>query len=502
MTVSAGTINQGISEQTRSKGRLVIFRSDSALAKDYRLGESGELVKSTSAQMTSGQFRVVEFGGIDELSSIQNDITTNEALCFSLPLEGSVSGRIVCQHALSSNPGSYSRSKACFGLDTSPGGLFIDHDAVNGNALDRDSLLGLLFEALPALSQAGILWRPSGSSHICNENRDLTGLKGQHLFALLADASDGPRIIKILAARLWLLGHGSIVLSKSGGMLVRCPIDTSPSDAARLIFAAGAVTHAPLEQRRGPPAILSSGGFLDSRLLIPDLTADETTQYETLVAQAKSARYAEAMAIRAQAKSKEVARRIPILMQSGASAIEADQRVRACFDAAYGRVLLGDFELITIHSDGRQETVLVSSILSNREYWHEKDFLSPLNHEHRRGSPDARAFLLGSSPIVYSFDGPEVFRLRHQVTKLQTAKGARGELVQGICKLLSEQDDIFMSAAGPVQMIDGRQIPITVARLQNIVGDRATLFAIGPNGKESPADLSREVAELTLANLI
>lgn len=482
-------------------GTLTVFKSTRALAKTYALSDSGTLVKGTAAQMSEGVFQTRSFADVGQLSELIEGLSPHEAICASTRTNGSDAGRIVCRAALNSSPGALARTKDAFGLAAAPGLLFIDHDAGHGEALDRDSLWALLVSVVPALKDAGVIWRPSGSSHVCNGEHDLTGLRGQHVFALLENAADGPRVIKTIAARLWLRGHGQVELSSSGSMLVRCPVDTAPSDGARLIFAAGSVTSAPLVQRRGPAVTLAHGGFLDSRRLIPDLTADEQMRYQTLVEQAKSARLPEALEVRARAKAAAVAKRVPDLMKGGASAAEAAERLESAFDAALGGVLLGDFELTAVHDDGRREVVTVAEVLRDRERWHEVDTLVPMNESHRGYSPDARLFLRGASPILYSLDSGEVFRLRQQVARVQTAKGARGELVQSLCQVLADQDDVFSTDAGPVQIVDGRLMPLTALRLQNLIGTRVALFARGSNGKDAPTDLPREVADLVLAAL-
>jgi hypothetical protein len=151
---------------------------------------------------------------------------------------------------------------------------------------------------------------------------------------MLADAGDGARVIKNLAARLWLAGLGKIQVSKAGSLLVRCIVDTAPSDAARLIFAGGAACGDGLEQRRGPPVILSGGGFLDSRALVPDLTAEEQGRYEALVEQAKLAAGPEAARRRAEHRSAVIAQRLPEMMKRGVSAADAEQRIGTAIDAA------------------------------------------------------------------------------------------------------------------------------------------------------------------------
>jgi hypothetical protein len=151
--------------------------------------------------------------------------------------------------------------------------------------------------------------------------------------------------------------------------------------------------------------------------------------------------------------------------------------------------------------DGKPVAVVVGDLLKDRERWHEIDFLVPGNEGHRGGSADARAYLMGSSLIIYSLDGPQVFTLRAQATVIRTAKGSRSELVESLCKVLADQDDVFATDAGPVQVVDGRVILLTPQRLQNLVGSRVALLVRGSGGKDVPTDLTKEAADLTLAEL-
>lgn len=483
-------------------GALTVFRSsDVSLAKQYSLDSDGKLIKRASANMTSGTYQVHEFNNVAALAQLIEGLGTQQALCASLPNDGSSSGRIMCQAALSANFDAKARSKAHFSVQPRPGLLFLDHDASADASLSRNELWSLLLQAAPALAHAGVMWLPSGSSHVFNGRTDLSGLRGHHLYGLLQDASDAPRIVKTIAARLWLLGHGRIELSSSGSMLTRCPVDTSPCDAARLIFAAGADCKPPLEQRRGAAVILSAGGFLDTRTAIPDLTREERDRHEALVESAKSAKLPEALAIRATHRAATVSKRMPALLAAGVGAAEAEARIGAAVDAAYGGTLLGDFELTAVFADGRHQTVTVTEVLRKREIWHEQNVLVPGNEGHRGGRPDARLFLLGSSPIAYSLDGDQVFRLRQQSEIVRTAKGSRGELVEALCRVIGEQTDVFQTDTGPALLIDGRLVPLTAQRLQNLVGSRVALLARGANGRDTPTDLHREAADLVLAAL-
>jgi hypothetical protein len=483
-------------------GRLTVFESTSALAKRWELDAQGKPCKTSAAQMTQGAYRVAEFGSADDLSALLGSVTTNQAVCASLPLDGSEVGGICTQAALSKTPGAKARTKQHFGLQPCPGLLFLDHDAATADGgMGRDELWKWLGRLVPGIESAGVVWRPSGSSHIFNSDVDLTGLRGQHLFVMLAEAADGPRVIKTLAARFWLAGLGRVEVSKSGALLLRCPIDTAPSDAARLIFAGGAECVPPLLQQRGPAVVLGDGGFLDSRTDVPDLTAAEQGRYEALIEQAKAEATPLALQRRAEHRGGIIAKRLPDLMKKGCSAAEAEERIAAAVDAAYGGYLLADFELTAVSDDGCREVVTVAQVLADRDRWHLVDVLDPLNPEHRGGAPDCRLYLHSTSPIAFSLDdGGTVYRLRAAKQRLTVARGARGELVQQLAEVVAGMDQVFSTDTGPVMVEAGRRLPLSPERLMNLIGTAVVLTTAGAKGS-SAVDLTRETAALVLAAL-
>lgn len=479
------------------RGALTLFESPDLLAKRWRLDADGQAVKESAAQMTRGTYRVVEFGNAEALAAILDSVTTHQAVSASLPHDGSAAGRITTKKR--AEPGAKTRSKSDFGLQSRPGLVIFDSDE---GGMSRDDLWALFLAVMPALGSAAVIWRASGSSNIWNGDQEVTGLRGQHLYFPIANASDGPRVIKTLAARLWLAGHGTVAVSRAGSLLVRCPVDTAPSDAARLIFAGGAECLLPLEQRREPPLVLNRGGFLDPRSVL-DLTADERGRYEALIEQARAAAMPEAMRKRAEHRAAVVAARLPDLMKQQVTAAEAEARIGAAVDAAYGGLLLGDFELTAVHDDGRREAVTVAQVLADRDHWHGADILDPLNPEHRGGAADARLYLHGTSPIAYSLDdGGKVYRLRVARQRAVVSKGCRAELVAAVATAVAADPRVFASDIGPVVVEDcGRQRAVNVDRLMNLSGQSVALVTKTASGAEAPADLPREAAALILATL-
>ena len=354
---------------------------------------------------------------------------------------------------------------------------------------------------MPALSKAGAVWRPSGSSHIYHNGQDVTGQRGQHFLLLIEDASDAPRIIKILAALLYLHGLGKVIVSKSGSLLIRCPIDTAPTDSARLVFAGGAECGPGLEQKIGPALILNRAGFVDTRALVEDLTVEQLGQVEARIEQDKMAKAGEAAQRRLEHRGAMIAQRLPELMRRGLSATEGEQRIGAAVDAAYGGTLLADFVLTVIHDDGREEEIPVGQALGDRMRWDGEDIREPLNPGHRGGAPDCRLYLLGTSPIAFSLDdGGIVYRLRAAQQRIVVAKGSRGELVAQLANAIAADDRVFSTDAGPVLVEAGKMRNLTVDRLINLIGGLVVLVTKTAKG-ESPTDLTREVAVLVLAAL-
>lgn len=478
------------------KGRLTLFTSPALLAKRWEWVD-GEARKTTAAQMTSGSYKVLSFDSVSALVDILRDVSTKQALCASIPLDGSEAGAITTRAAAADRPGALTRTKDCFALPSGPGIGFIDCDEAG---ISRDQLFAMLFEAAPALRDAAMLWRPSGSSHIFHGDQDLTGLRGQHVVVPVADASDWPRALKVIAARLWLAGHGRVKVSSAGALLERCPVDLAVGEAARLLFVGGSHCEPPLEQRRGD-VVVKPGEWLDSRGSIADLSSEEAGRLEGLIAQAKAAALPEAQRLRELHRASTISRRMPELMRAGCSASEAEARIGAACDAALAGVLLGDFELSVVGQDGLCTVVTVGQVLADRDRWHGATCLDPLNPEHRGGSPDAILYLHEASPVLYSLDdGGQIYRLRVQRVKVTAAPGGRDDVVQQLAAVVSELDSVFFADGFPVVLVNDRLVTLTRAHLLNLLGTAVAFFRQTGRGVV-PADIPPDLADLVLSHL-
>ncbi len=325
-------------------GKLTIITSESPahLGKTFRLTAKG-LNKRTAGQMVSGSFEVAEFGNVSDLTRILAGVTTSQAITASLPRDGSRSGRLVTNDEKPNHPGALARSKDDFGLLPCGGVMILDYDPP-GEALSRDALWQTLCKVMPCVEQAGVFWWCSGSSFIYQGDEVIQGLRGQRIYVMVQDASDIERAGKVLEKRLWLAGCGRIEISTAGSLLLRSLVDSAMFQPARLDFIGGAVCEPPLEQRRGEPLILGSGGFLDTVSALPDLTLAEQAQFEGLVEKAKAEAVPEAERVRAAWKEARKPAMVDKLERQGVPVVEAEQRATQALNSALdGAVLLGDF---------------------------------------------------------------------------------------------------------------------------------------------------------------
>jgi hypothetical protein len=157
-----------------------------------------------------------------------------------------------------------------------------------------DELLDRLAAVWPAFRNAAYVVTTSTSSGIQHKTTRewLVPPYGMHLYPLVA--GDVARFREALKVRLWLAGEGFCKLASPNAhtgvaaILERALIDLTVMSPERLDYIAGAEIprHAPFVQVRDAP-VIRPGGILDLDTF-PDLTADERTAYDALVAKAKA----------------------------------------------------------------------------------------------------------------------------------------------------------------------------------------------------------------------
>ncbi len=386
-------VNQG--EESNSGARIAIVRSltpRERLTKTMRLGPDGKIEKISGGSLTEGSVRVHRVRNLAEFAAVLSSLTESQAHTYGIPAKDTM--MVVTKRKLAKlryPVGWTARTNEYFVFAPGMGILFIDYDPPkNGRALTREELLAAIGNVIPDVFDAGYVWWPSSSSHIYNGDTDLTGLRGQRLYLLVADGTDISRAGKILHERLWLAGHGRFDISGCGSLLNRSPVDASVWQGARLDFASGACCETPLEQKRGEPFVVNGKiPSLDTRKVFKDLKPAELKKLKELQREAKVKLQPEADRVRAQWLEARIAK------EAGPDATpEQRTKVKARLISALDTEMLGpDFELTVFLEDGAT-TVKVSDILADPDTYDGARCLDPLEPEYDASGP---AVLLVSS---------------------------------------------------------------------------------------------------------
>lgn len=484
-----------------SPGKLTLIstRLPATLGKTFRLTAVG-LEKRTAGQMVEGSFQTCEFEDVEALAEILEDVGTDQAIMSSLPKDGRPRGEIVTKADKTLHPGALTRTKEdfCFPPDQ-PGISILDYDPPAGlSPLTQEQLWALLLATVPGIESAGVLWWCSGSSFIYQGENQIRGLGGQRVYILIKDVADTKRFGENLFKRLWLSGHGRFEISAAGSLLSRSIIDMAMFQPARLDFIGGAICEFPLEQRRGLPVVLAAGGFLDTHVALPELTASEQAQYEDLIEAAKLK-----IAPRAEeVKSKWQAERLPSmverLVKSGVPADQAEERAERTLSTALRGVLLGDFE-VTL-ADGK--TVTVGQILDDRAKYHGLLTRDPLEPEYLDSKVCGKLYLFGSSPALSSrAHGGQTFRLLRQPARLYIQKGNKALLVDQIIEKLNQDPDLFTRGGAIIRIENGEIRHLRKHALMHTIGSRIAFFTRNEKGQDTPTDLPGDVVDMVVAML-
>lgn len=430
--------------------------------------EEGIPRKYGAGNMLTGKVHRAPAGSPSELVAVLEQLTTSQALVFGLP--PAVSHPVVASEQLTEAkkiaPSTIARTKDTFAWNAGPGWLLLDYDPAPGApALTPKEWLRRLYKVAPALEHAPQVWGVSSSSEIWNAEtgEQVTGIRGQRLWVLVADARDIPRAGAALFDRLWLAGYGFYVTSKSGQLLKRADIDSSVWQVNRLDFAASPVCRPPLESRRPAPLVLNPDAPpVDLTTAIPALTRHEASRLEAMrVAMASAEDLVDSVRV---AREEWIAERLSA-MPDMPEDVREDARLRLVDAVERGR-LFGDFELI--HSSG--ERVTVRDMLDNPDRWHWERFHDPLepdysNRDRRIAFANLRS---GGTPYIYSYaHGGTRYQLLRPEVVLKLAQGETPRILPKILERLRLDGEIFERAGQLVRLADGELVAVERPWLQN-----------------------------------
>lgn len=184
---------------------------------------------------------------------------------------------------------------------------------------------GALTSVMPSLVDAPYVLSHSASTYIYNGNDEtcFKGEGGKRVYIFVAEGSDISRAAKVLGSRLKLAGHFSFKVSKSGQLMERTLIDEAVYQPERLDFCGGAECMPPLVQRR-PSALAfnDNAGPVDTRIVLPDLTAEERARLEQMRTEKREAIKEESEKVREQFAAEQATE---IVTSMGKKGIVRDQ---------------------------------------------------------------------------------------------------------------------------------------------------------------------------------
>ncbi|MCB1893541.1 MAG: AAA family ATPase [Rhodocyclaceae bacterium] len=279
------------------------------------------------------------------------------------------------------------RTKETFPFPEGPALLCIDCDSLDTWGLDESA------DVVAALAEIGVecdlVTSSSASSYLKYPDGRGIGLKGLHVFAVIDDGREIPRVLEALHVRACNAGCGRILIAENGVMHVRSIVDQAMKTPSQPLFEWGAVLHGEglTQERRvefhGPgPGGYGSEGSSDSPVLkaadIPPLTDDEWTRFKAWETAEKARHATEAAKVRGGWLDGRVAR----LRASERPA--ARKRLEETLEKSH-RDLERWFELTL--DDGSTMTVaeLVEAAKGDPDKWHRETLPDPFEPEYGRG---------------------------------------------------------------------------------------------------------------------
>ena len=422
---------------------LLTSNKPKLLTKQVRLSKEGRMVKLPSAQLTRGEAEVVSVTCIEEFGELLQGLADSQALVYGVPKHGLTQAKIVTKKTLESldgSPGVIARSNDHFEWPASPGVMMLDYDP-DGEALDRETVLELLYNACPAIKEVDHLWWMSSSSNIINNEtgEQHSGVSGQRIYFIVDDARDIPRAAKVLGNKLWLAGHGYIKISASGAMLERVPFDMSVYQPSHLDFAAGASCVAPLVQDRGTPLLLKGvEPSLDTTAALPDLNSLDQQWLEELKAGKEVVAKPNADVARL-----EYARSMKRKLSTVDFGVGDDEIVDV-IDHVFATGELPFFWVLHVWNGESFIDLTVEEVLANKFDYNELLCLDPIEPEYDEGRLVGKLYLNQQKPKLYSF--------------------ARGGIAYLLCKYIPEillKDNLHNAVNETLEILESNQETFT-----------------------------------------
>jgi hypothetical protein len=454
-----------------TQATVVTATVPSRLTKEFSI-QNGDLQRSTGGVLVEGSASVLEFKGLDGFKDILMSLGTDQALIYGQPKERTSTKLISEKMWLDAGrpDDAIPRKAEYFCWANGRGIMMLDYDPEPDTlAMCRDDLVAAIQDVIPGLANASMVWWPSASSHIKNKEtgEDLTGLRGQRLYILVADARDIPRAGEALVETLWACGYGHIEISKSGAYLERTIIDSSVWQTNRFDFAAGAACTAPLYQDRGDPIILSGEiEVVNTAVAIPDPSPELQATAIANKEQAKKAKSDEAVTIREKWLGKKIDGQVGKNADENARKATRDDLIKAL---DYG-VLKGDFK-ITIVGDFGEREVSVNELLDDPVHYHGMLTKDPIELDYQNGKTVGKLYLLGSKTNLFSFaHGGRNYKLVRELSRIELVRGRTHDNVNETLACLRKAPEAFDLGGTLVKVEEGRVSQLDEPGLGHLLG--------------------------------
>ena len=422
---------------------LVTASKPNCVTKIYRL-DGTSLSKETSANVYEGQLQIRDVGSAADFAQRLKELSHAQCHTYGVPPNDASLITEKKWLELGRPNMRLPRTLEVFSWPDGPGVMLLDMDAPKDGSpsISRKQLFKLLLEACPELNGADLVYWPSASSHICNGDTDLTGLRGQHVYLFVKDAKDIERAGRALNERLWAMGHGNYEVSLAGTILKRSVFDESVWQTNHIDFAAGAKCHGALKQTRGEPFVHASGeGFtlLDTKKAISDLTPEEKALAFSNQNKAREKLAAEAANVRKSwlsARGLDLQKRNPALGEK--AALNIAKR------ALESQELFGDWTIVIKNLDGSEEEITVIEALDNPATYHGRLTLDPIEPDYDGRRTVGKLYLFSSRPNLHSFaHGGMNFRLHRQPARIQLETGKGREATDALLEILRKSPDLY-----------------------------------------------------------
>ena len=241
-TLSTADIQQ---EDASRMIRFTIFEATgSRLSKLYTLATDGSVRTKSGTQFATGSYRVADFdasdhaGALVEIGRMLDGLSSNQAIGLGVPRDGATEGRITTKARYDDAGDAIPRTLEHFGWPDGPGLLLLDGDGI-------DELQAILSELYPPFADVALLRRTSASASVINPKTGKALKTGEHCYCVIDDPTIAKACLEALMRLAWCRGSGKaagrLLLSKSGAVLVRGPVDACVGSPERLSYEGAAV---------------------------------------------------------------------------------------------------------------------------------------------------------------------------------------------------------------------------------------------------------------------